>query len=135
MTATTTTKHRESSYSHKRRIQAMATLFLIVLLLPRISASKPSASTSHHPIKGRSTRRSRIPRTLQSWVIHQKAIPKTRSLGKSSATTSLADAKGSVLTFFKPTKVRIANWFGVEQDQDPDQVIQCMLRKEFNHGT
>jgi hypothetical protein len=100
-----------------------------LLVLPTTTSA--SSSPNSHPLNGQSTRRKRIPRTLQSWVIHHKAKPKARTA--INASNKAADPPGSILTFSKPTKQNIANWFGV--DEDPNQMIRCMLRKQFNHDS
>lgn len=68
-------------------------------------------------------------KTLQSWMIRHKTKPQVRA----SAPSKIVDGTGSLLTFFSPTKERIAKWFGY--DEDSDQLLRCMLRKEFNHDS
>ena len=110
----------------------LLSMFFAMLLLPGLAYSSTSPQKQHnkHPINGRSARRSHIPRTLQSWMIRHKARPKTRIIPLKPNT---ANPTGSILTFSKPTKDRVARWFGV--DDDPNQTIRCMLRKQFNHDS
>jgi hypothetical protein len=108
----------------------MLSLFISFLLLfSAVVAGQSSQSTNRHPLNGVSTRQRRIQRTLRSWVIRHRFKPNVRI----SAPTKMIDGTGSVVTFFRPTKERIAKWFGPEED--PDQLLRCMLRKEFNHDS
>jgi hypothetical protein len=43
------------------------------------------------------------------------------------------DGTGSIITFASPTKERIAQWFGPEED--PENMLKAMLRREFNHDS
>jgi uncharacterized protein (UPF0548 family) len=78
-------------------------------------------------------------RKLQSWVIRHKSQSKiakqmqSRLLSKKAVTNSNA-GRGSFLTFERPTKERLFEWFGVE-GEDPVQVLRCMLsRMQYNHN-
>jgi hypothetical protein len=65
-------------------------------------------------------------------MIHHKAKPKSRMVTTNNKATTTTDTRGSMLTFSKPTKERFARWFGV--DEDPNLMLKCMLKREFNHG-
>jgi hypothetical protein len=108
---------------------------LLLVILACVIQAQPvfsqDPSSQRHPISGTSTRRNDLSRRIQSWMIKQRAIPKTRSLGQNKRNPATASERGSVLTFQKPTKANIGRWFGV--DEDPGN-IRSMLRREFNHG-
>ena len=114
---------------------------LMALVTPGVRASEPGVPSPRFPIGGKSTRRSDLSRRIQSYMIQQKAIPRTRSLKKqvttrrrnasSSSSSCAPQSQGSIWTFQKPTKARVRRWFGVDEDAGN---LRCMLRKEFNHG-
>lgn len=86
-----------------------------------------------------STRPSEITRRIQSWMIQQRAIPKTRSLNHQTRRTTRNDTvqrrqqqqQGSLFTFERPNMENVGRWFGV--DEDPGN-LRCMLRRQYNHG-
>jgi hypothetical protein len=130
---TTTHTRSVSQQDNKQQtlleLKMMLSLFISFLLLFSAIAGQSSQSTNRHPLNGVSTRQRRIHRTLQSWAIRHRSKPNVRT----SAPTKMIDGMGSVVTVFRPTKERIAKWFGLEED--PDQLLRCMLRKEFNHDS
>jgi hypothetical protein len=112
------------------RQSGLLLVFLACVVLARPTLSQTPSSSQRHPISGTSTRRNDLSRRIQSWMIKQKAIPKTRSLGQRN-TLKTESKRGSVLTFQKPTKANIGRWFGVTEDPGN---LRSMLRREFNHG-
>ena len=103
--------------------------FVCILLCCNARRQPYSHSTTHHPLSGLSTRKRHVYRTLQSWGIRYKSKPRSRALSSHNINDT-----GSVLTFDKPTKEKIAEWFGAEDDSS-DQILHSMLRKEFNHDS
>eukprot|EP00980_Cylindrotheca_fusiformis_P028161 scaffold22583_cov106-Cylindrotheca_fusiformis.AAC.32 len=103
---------------------------LLLLVYCPISASNPSHSSQLQPANVIvHTHQRRVRRTLQSWMIRHRS----NSNVQARAPTKVVDGTGSVLTVVRPTKDRIANWFGYEEDSD--QILRSMLRKEFNHDS
>lgn len=116
-----------------RIVWESSVIFVFVVLACAIEIQLAlSQDPSRHPLGGKSTRPNDRTRRIQSWMIKQKAVPKTRSLGKNTRSTqSTSNKQGSLLTFQKPTKANIGRWFGVEEDPGN---LRSMLRREFNHG-
>ena len=84
-----------------------------------------------YPIGGTSTRPNDLTRRIQSWMIKQRAIPKTRSLRQVKHRPKPRRTPGSIFTFQRPTKAQVGRWF--EADEDPGNP-RCMLQRRFNHG-
>jgi hypothetical protein len=108
---------------------------LVGVLLGLIVGIVNSSDTSprrplRQPLGGKSIRSRDATRRIQSWMIKQRAIPKTRSLGQAKRRTE-ASTQGSMFTLQRPTKAIIYRWFGV--DDDPGN-LRCMLQRRFNHG-
>ena len=105
-------------------------LFFFIFLSITCNARRQqfSHTSTRYPLNGLSTRKKRLHRTLQSWGIRHKSKPKSRAM---STHRHYVDSTGSILTFSKPTKENIAEWFG--PDDESDEIYRSMLRKEFNH--
>lgn len=116
-----------------RIVWQSSVIFVFVVLACAIEIQLAlSQDPSRHPLGGKSTRPNDRTRRIQSWMIKQKAVPKTRSFGKNTRRSqSTSNKQGSLLTFQKPTKANIGRWFGV--DEDPGN-LRSMLRREFNHN-
>jgi hypothetical protein len=94
-------------------------------------SDKPYSSRQGYALGGTSTCPRDITRRIQSWVIKQRAIPKTRSLSQRRRRPKASTQQGSLFTFQRPTKANIGRWFGI--DEDPGN-LRCMLQRQFNHG-
>ena len=120
----------------RRRLGLMVHIIVIVATMNQALSvlGKEPAASPRHPINGRSTRRNHLSRRIQSWMIKQKAIPKTRILGQKTAlgpSKRGRNAPGSVLTIQKHTKANIGRWFCA--DEDPGN-LRSMLSRELYHG-
>mmetsp|Transcript_32756 Transcript_32756/g.93942 ORF Transcript_32756/g.93942 Transcript_32756/m.93942 type:complete len:378 (-) Transcript_32756:389-1522(-) len=113
-----------------RSPQVMIPLLSVTLLaLASVPCQARDVSPSH-PIRGMTTRHGDLTRRIQSYLIKQNAIPKSRSLGQKRRAPSKTSSQGSILTLQKPTKLNLCRWFGVAEDPGN---LRGMLQRQFNH--
>jgi uncharacterized protein (UPF0548 family) len=101
---------------------------------PSGSGSSSNSNSSTNPTFHR-RQPQLLQRKLQSWMIRHPSNTKfmNRVNSRSRYMPSPYHSRGSILTFHRPTREKIFQWFGIE-GEDPNHILRCMMvRKEYNH--